>query len=140
MIGQRRRKTLNLLKSTYCRLMPSKISGVGVFAIRNIPQGQKLFIGQQNQTWYRFKMSELKSLDKEILKMIDDFFVIEKNQTVLIPANGLNGMDISFFPNHSKKPNIKTTDGGFTFSALRKIKKGEEITADYGSYDYKYKN
>ena len=83
-------------------------------------------------------MSELKDLDQEVIKMVDDFFVIEKDGSVLIPRSGLNGMDTSYYLNHSKKPNIKTTDEGFTFIALKNIKKGEEITTSYGDYDYKY--
>ncbi len=57
----------------------------------------------------------------------------------MIPEYGLNGMDISFFLNHSKKPNIITTDEGNTFLTRRKIKKGEELTIGYNTYDYKYR-
>ncbi len=74
--------------------------------------------------------------------MIDDFYAVEEDKTVLIPEYGLNGMNISFFLNNSRppnKPNVKTIDGGATFVALRKIKKGEELTIAYGTYDYKYK-
>ncbi len=132
-------KAMQNLKSTYCRLGLSKISGVGVFAVRDIPKNTNLFKGMIEQKWHRFKMSELKNLDKEVKKMIDDFFVIEKDGTVSIPEGGLNGIDVSFFPNHSKKPNLKTIDNGFTFMTLRKIKKGEEVTVSYSTYDYKYK-
>ena len=132
-------KVLNLLKNTYCRLKPSKISGVGVFAIKDIPKGVKLFSGQIDERWYKFKITELKKLDPETMAMIDDFFVIEKDGTVKIPKSALNGIDMSFYVNHSKKPNAKPIDNGFTFVAARDIKKGEEITANYGQYDYKYK-
>ena len=135
----KKEKTIEMLKNTYCRLNPSKISGVGVFAIRNIPAKTELFKGQINQSWQRLKMEELTGLNQEILKMIDDFFVIEKNATVSIPESGLNGMDMSFYVNHSENPNAKTIDDGFTFVSLRKIKKGEEITVSYSDYDYKYK-
>ncbi|MDP3901658.1 MAG: SET domain-containing protein [bacterium] len=135
-----KQKTINILKNTYCRLRPSKISGVGVFAIRDIPPETNLFRGQNNERWQTFKMSELEILDKDVLKMIDDFFVIEKDGTVRIPKSGLNGVDVSFYVNHSEKPNAKTIDGGFSFKSLRKINKGEEITASYAAYDYKYKN
>ena len=135
---QTKKKTYEFLMNTYCRLKPSKISGVGVFAIRDIPKNTILFKGQINEKWYKFKMEELKNLDKEILKMVDDFFVIEKNGIVSIPKSGLNGMDISFFVNNSKNFNAKTIDNGFTFSTIRKIKKGEEVTVAYSDYDYKY--
>ena len=93
----------------------------------------------KNHRWYEFNISELKSLDKEILKMIEDFCVVEKNGSVLISEAGLNGMDISFFLNHSKNPNVKTIDEGFSFLTLREIKKNEEIKVSYGTYDWKYK-
>jgi len=126
------------LKKTYCRLKPSPISGVGVFAIRNIPKNINPFQGINNQKWHEINMSELAGLDKEILTMVDNFFVIGKDRKVLIPEFGLNGMDISFFINHSETPNVKTIDDGFTFITLRDINKGEELTVSYGTYDYKY--
>ncbi|MBU4204613.1 SET domain-containing protein [Patescibacteria group bacterium] len=125
------------LKNTYCRLKPSKISGVGVFAVRDIPRNKDPFRGIKEQNWYEFKTSDFKNFDKEVLKMIDDFFVIEKDGSVLIPEFGLDGMDISFFPNNSENPNLKRIDDG-SFSTLRKIKKGEELTVSYGTYDWKY--
>jgi len=130
---------LKKLKNTYCRLQPSKISGIGVFAIRDIPAGINPFKGCREQEWTEFSIQELKGLDKEILRMIDDFNVIEKDGTVLIPDCALNGMDISFFVNNSDSPNLETNDGGFTFITTRKIKKGEELTVSYKTYDDKYK-
>lgn len=85
------------------------------------------------------KMSDLRNLDRKILEMVDDFYVVEKDGKVLVPEYGLNGMDISFFLNNSKNPNMETLDGGFTFLTLRKIKKGEELTVSYKTYDWKYK-
>lgn len=130
---------LKKLRGTCCRLQPSRISGVGVFAIMDIPKGINPFQGVRKHEWVEFNVAELKHIDKEILKMIDDFTVIEKDGTVLIPDCALNGMDSSFFVNHSGSPNLKTNDGGFTFITARKIKKGEELTTSYGAYDYKYK-
>jgi SET domain-containing protein len=80
----------------------------------------------------------LANLHPEVNQIIDDLYVIEKDKTVYIPETGPNGADISFFINHSKKPNVKTIDEGQTFITLRKIKKGEELTIDYGTYDHKY--
>ncbi|OGY44095.1 MAG: hypothetical protein A2729_00935 [Candidatus Buchananbacteria bacterium RIFCSPHIGHO2_01_FULL_39_14] len=133
-----RQITLMLVKNTDCRLRPSKISGIGVFAVRTIPAGTKLFPGVKRQAWYRFSAEEFASCDLAIKTMIDDFLVVEKDGTVLVPRFGFDGMDLSFFLNHSKKPNVKTIDVGFNFVTLRKIKRGEELTVDYGTYDYKY--
>ncbi len=129
---------LKYLKNTYCRLQPSKIQGVGVFAIKDIPKNTNPFKVIKQQKWFRFTVSELKNLDKEILSLIDDFFVIHDG-VVDISELGLNGMDISYFLNNSKKPNMKTTDDGSNFVTLRTIKKGEELTVSYSTYDKKYK-
>ncbi len=133
-----KKEALESLKNTYCRLKPSKVSGVGVFAIREIPKGKNPF-WKDEKNWYRFNVSDFKGFDKELMKMIDDFFVIEEDGGLWVPKSGLNGMSIAFFVNHSKKPNIKTVDGGDSFLTLRKVKKGEELVVSYGTYDWKYK-
>ncbi|OGZ78585.1 MAG: hypothetical protein A2358_01775 [Candidatus Staskawiczbacteria bacterium RIFOXYB1_FULL_37_44] len=138
-----KQKILQNLKNTYCKLKPSKIEGVGVYAVREIPKGKDPFFGIKNNKWHKFEIKEFKKTDKEILKLIDDFFVIEKDGSVYIPETGLNGIDISFFVNNSKKPNLKIIGDGkneaLVFKTLRKIKKGEELTVSYSTYDEKYK-
>ena len=136
----RKEEILEKLANTYCRLKPSPAEGVGVFAIRDIPENTNPFLGVKAPEWQEFNLSELQHLDKEILKMIDDFNVIEKDGTVLVPECALNGMDLSFFLNNSESPNMKTIDEGFTFIASREIKKSEELTVAYSTYDDKYKN
>ena len=122
------------LENTYCRLKPSPLQGIGVFAIRDIPANINPFNTIKKQKWVEFDISELKYLGKEILKMIEDFYVIEKDGKVLINEDGLNGMDISFFLNNSKSPNLKTIDGGYNFVTLKGIKKGEELTVAYYTF------
>ena len=115
-----KQKILENLKNTYCRVRPSKVEGVGVFAVRDIPKGIDPFYGIKKQKWVRFEMKELKKLKKEVLEMIDDFFVIEKSGIVYVSELGLNGIDVSYFLNNSDKPNMKTMDGGVSFRTLRK--------------------
>jgi SET domain-containing protein len=135
-------KTIDNLKNTYCRIGKSKIDGVGVIAIRNIPKNTNPFYGVKEKKWIELKVQELKKVDKEVLKMIDSFFVIEKDKTVYVPEDGLNGMDISFFLNNSKKPNVKVVGDGkesaLNFVTIRKIIKGEELLVSYADYDEKY--
>ena len=130
---------LNNLQNTFCRLMPSRISGVGVFAIRDIAKGFNPFILITDEKWLKFNIDELKGLDEEVLKMVDNFFVVEENGLVWIPKFGLNGMNLSFFMNNSADANMYSPDDGPTFVALRDIKKGEELTLSYANYDWKYK-
>lgn len=138
-----KKEILNNLKNTYCRLKPSKIDGIGVFAIKDIPKGKNPFLKTKNNKWRKFNMSEFKKIDKGVIKMIDDFFVIEKNNTVYIPETGLNGIDISFFVNNSKNPNLKIIEDGkneaLNFKTIKKIEKDEELTVSYATYDEKYK-
>ena len=133
-------KIIKKLRNTYCRIKVSKIHGVGVFAIKDIPANTNPFYGCYKKKWVKFKIEELKKarLDKEIMAMIDDFLVIQKNGNVYIAECGLNGMDISFFLNDSKNPNVITTNDGSSFVTKRKIKKGEELTVAYSTYDEKY--
>ena len=75
-MSQGKARALDNLKHTYCRIKPSKLHNVGVFAIRDIPKGIKPFPGMINQRWYKFHINQFKKLDKEILTMIDHFFLI----------------------------------------------------------------
>ena len=126
------------LEHTYCRIQRSEIQGIGVHAIVNIPAGTPIFYAINERDWHTFSMDELEHLDDAVKKMIDDFYVIEKDNTVTIPEGALNQMDISYFLNHSKTPNLYTPDVGKTFITLRDITKGEELTVDYATYDEKY--
>lgn len=137
-MNKSKKDILERIKNTYCKLKASSIQGVGVFAVRDIPENINPFFGIPDQKWLRFSMDELGEIDKNIMEMIDDFFVIEKNNTINIPEYGLNGMDMSFFVNHSDSPNLVTREGRYFFTA-RKIKKGEELTVGYDAYDHKYK-
>jgi len=116
----------------------SSIHGIGVIAIRNIPKNTNPFKGIKRQKWAEVDTDELKHLDKEVKKMISDFYAVGKNGKFEINEDGLNGMDISFFLNNSKTPNIKRINGGHDIVTLRKIKKNEELTEAYSSFDYRY--
>lgn len=138
-MSSQKQETLKNLQATYCRLKPSRQQGVGIFAIRDIPKNTKVFTGAAPTRWFKFKQVDLNKLDKSILKMISDFFGSEVDGTVYIPQGGLNNMNVSYYLNHSNKPNVKTIDGGATFVTIRKIKKGEELYSDYRTYDPDYK-
>jgi SET domain-containing protein len=118
--------------------MTSKIEGIGVFAIRDIPKGIDPFKGIKKKKWHKFNISELKGIDQKVLKMIGGFFTVEDDNTVYIPEEGLNGINISFFLNDSKKPNLKIVEDGaneeISFVTREKIKKGKELTASYATY------
>ena len=60
-----------LLSNTFAKLAPSNIHGIGLFAIRNIPFGQKLFEQILDDDDYIFlKKGDLELFDEEIQNVI----------------------------------------------------------------------
>ena len=119
----------NLKKDIYLRLGPSEIHKVGVFAIRDIPKGTNPFKGSHDLDEYFYSQEELKDVPSAVKRMIKDYFVTENGQ-VAVPSCGLNGIDISYFVNHSDDPNLSYNDKD-ELAAVRNIKKGEEVTFHY---------
>ena len=119
----------------YARIMPSKIHGVGVFAIQDIPKGTKLFQEDDSELiWMRRSALKLEELPKGIRQLYDQFCLIkDKGETYGCPKS-FNLMTVAWYLNHSKTPNVGC-DKDYTFFALRDIKKGEELTADYHTYN-----
>ncbi len=135
MVKNSKQEILNkILKETYCRLMPSEIQGVGVFAVKDIPKSANPFPDVPKQKWVAFKESDFAKAPIGIKKMLSAFFVSDKKGKIFIAEGGLNNIDISFYINHSKSPNLITRDDGENFITRRKIKKGEELTVDYSTY------
>lgn len=144
---QKHRKELlleNLRHDVYCRIGASKIEGVGIIAIRDIPKGTNPF-GITNNKQIKYKSveiteKELNTAPESVQKIIKDFLVAEKdknnNNIYHIPFNGPNSFDISFYMNHSKDNNnvnvSSDTVSEYTdFVTNRNIKKGEELTINY---------
>lgn len=126
----------DLEKNVYCRLRPSKVHGVGIFAIRDIPKGTDPF---RSFLPYEFAAVDAalvfknKKIDPAVKKLADDMYSVEGGKLYLYKG-GMNGIDISFFLNHSEKPNLAARKGGEAFMAVRKIKKGEELFSDHRTY------
>ena len=129
----------NLKHDTYCRVGVSKIHGVGVIAVRNIPKGVDPF-RTTNRRSYRFvnlTAREVNSLPLHSRKLIKDFISPEDNGSYYVPHNGMNGLDVSFYMNHSNDNNIsmhETSDDFVQFYANRNIRKGEELFINYDEF------
>ena len=124
-----------VLANCYCRLAPSPIHGIGVFAIRNIPRGGNPFntLPKYARPGYvRMTSVELAALPPKLREMISALFVPTDGE-MWLPTCGTNVVYLNSYLNHSTAPNLRTRDG-FTFIALRKICEGEELTADYRTY------
>ena len=46
----------------------------------------------------------------------------------------LNMLTVGWYVNHSERPNVEADDEG-RFHTLRRIRKGEELTADYRTFE-----
>lgn len=112
--------TEELNNTVWCTLGPSKIHGVGVFAIRDIPTGQKTYCVEGKSRL--LPPSNLEGVLPEIKEIILQRWPYADVQPFLSPNDDVR---LVSFMNHSYDPNWRHD------TALRDIKKGEEITEDY---------
>ena len=119
----------------YARIAPSKIHGVGVIAIRNIPKGTKIFPEDDSELiWKKRSALKLDKLPLEFKQLYNQFCLIkDKGETYGCPKS-FNLMTVAWYLNHSKNPNVGC-DEDYTFFALKDIEKGEELAADYHTYN-----
>jgi SET domain-containing protein len=122
-----------LKQDVFCRICKSPISGVGVFAIKKIIKGRNPFIGCFSEDYFEFTPKEIESLESGIKKYVKDMCALQKGICYL-PKCGVARIDISFFLNHSKTPNMREINEGDGFVAKRDIDIGEELTVDYETY------
>ena len=127
----------------YFRVKPSTVHGVGLFAIKDIPDGTDIFIEFKSNTLddslperyhtATIKKNKLKGVHLNVLEMLKDYGVNdEEYQWLYIPHN-YKGMHI-FFMNHSDNPNgfpFYRDDGSVGFRTSKFIKDGEEIFQNY---------
>jgi len=118
----------------YCRVQPSSIHGVGVFAIKDIPLGVCPFSFPNHHNvgeTLRLSISELNRLDEDAREALLDYNLLNKRGLFIHPKE-LEVFHISQFLNGSREPNLLIDPELETFfKTTREIKKGEELTADY---------
>ena len=119
-----------LLNSTvWCTIAPSPVHGVGVFAIRDIPKGQKLNCQNISRMGVlRIIPSELENLLPEIKKLILQRWPIVTTTGYFQSPN--DDVFLLAFMNHSETPNYDKVND----ITLRDVKKGEEIFEHYGDF------
>jgi FRG domain-containing protein/SET domain-containing protein len=118
-------------RGVYVRLRPSKIdkAGVGVFAIRRIPAGTRLFADENEEVTWISKTSLPK--DGPLRRLYDDFAII-KGGRYGCPTS-FNRLTPAWFLNEAKKPNIRC-DENYDFYTIREIRRGEELTVNYETF------
>jgi len=116
----------------YTRLGNSDIHGVGVFAIRKIRKGVRLFDGDDDgMVW--LDIADTKSPSQRIEKLYTDFAVNKGGRYGCPPS--FNRLTPAWYLNDSRtNPNVRC-DENYEFFALRGIKAGEELTVDYSRFN-----
>jgi hypothetical protein len=119
--------------NTYVMLRPSPVEGVGVFAIRDIPQGCRDMFGKPDDAadWITIPKKEIELLPEYAQFVVGNYCLYDEDNYFL-PAQGFKKMDVALFLNHSDTPNIISINDGDYFEAIRDIKAGEELLIDYG--------
>lgn len=115
--------------SVYTRLRPSKVHGVGVFAIRPIKQGTRLFDSDEELVWV--DESDVKRLASSVRKLYEDFAII-KDGKYGCPSN-FNRLTMAWYLNDSDRPNV-IVDDNYNMRAARDISEGEELTIDSSKF------
>lgn len=113
-------------------LRPSQVSGVGVFAVAALKDGQFIAEGIGGADYRRLiSWTHLAEFDAEIRAKIDAFCV--GTPEGFIPPDHLdfNRLSIEWYLNHSCDGNVGFNEDG-DFVARRRVSKGEELTYDYG--------
>lgn len=107
-------------------IAPSTIHGIGVFALRDVKKGEQCFcFPKTDRTWYDLTWSELEGLRPEIREIILQRWPSIINGSYF--QSPLDDVWLASFINHSDTPNYLQSND----SALRDIKKGEELTESY---------
>jgi hypothetical protein len=120
----------------YTRLRPSKIHGVGVFAIKRIKKGMPIFPGENEEMLWVERAKNVQS--SEIQKLYDDFAIIQ-GKRLGCPQN-FNRLTMAWYLNEPKRgdrPNVRCDNDTYDFFALRDIKADEELTVDYSAFSDK---
>jgi SET domain-containing protein len=130
-----KKQFLRALSQVYTRLGVTG-HGVGVIAIRHIPQGTDPFLhADPHGSVLRITEHELKSAvaPEEAKLLVKDFCALQDG-VYYVPDYGIDALTKFYYLNHSSEPNMTTPDKGETFITMRDIQRGEELTVDYGEY------
>ena len=120
------------IKNIYARPGVSKIQGIGIIAIRDIPKNTKIFpILPVYGKWRKENDLIKDNVHKNCINMLKDFYCHSTNPScdlVFCPPEETNYLPQNLM-NHSLDPNTKI-DNGFIVSTYD-ILEGQEITENY---------
>jgi len=117
-------------EGVYARIGRSRVHGVGVLAIRDIPAGILVFRGESERVVW-VPRATVRRLPPAMRQLYEDFGMLWGDQLGVPPT--LNMLSVGWYVNHSERPNVEADEEG-RFRTLRRIRKGEELTADYRTF------
>jgi hypothetical protein len=122
-------------QGVWVRLGLSDIEGIGVFAIRPIPNGTDIFANDRVPLVWVDKAELERAELTEAERALYRDFGINRGDRIGCPAN-FHNLTPGWYLNEPKPgddANVRTGDG-LTFLAARDIAEGEELTIDYKSF------
>ena len=120
-----------LSRNTFVMLKPSKVQGIGVFAITDISKGQRNIFSNDKSEWIKISKTEIATLPQHSKAVVENFCLYDE-ENYFVPEYGFKMVDLVIFLNHDHDPNVASINEGEYFEALRDIKAGEELFIDYG--------
>lgn len=111
-----------------CTLKPSSIHGIGVFALRDIKQGERCYVSPRMiPKFYNIPFGSLNKLWPYVKELVLARWASVCNGSVFCSPN--DDQHLLMFVNHAYDPDCNYDV--ITDTALKDIAKGEEITEDY---------
>lgn len=121
-----------ILRETIIKLAPSDIAGIGVFAAKDISKGEIIADGIHEEDYKSLVLwSQVTGFDKDLKESIKSFCIGTPEGFFPPPEGSFDNLSVEWYINHSCAGNIGFNNTG-DFTALRDIKKGDELTYDYG--------
>ena len=129
-----------IFNKVFVKLKPSKLQGIGVFALRDIPEGTNIFEKWAGSTGsYSIPERLLETLPTELYTHIKDIFLYSPDfpkdtDTYITLTNGCHWVYTTpyYFVNSST---LEYNIDKETQLTIRAIKAGEEILSNYGRYE-----
>jgi uncharacterized protein len=113
-------------------LRSSRIDGVGVFAVASLKPDQRIAAGIAGSDYRRLvSWSHFREYDADLREKIEKFCIGTPDGFIPPDKLDFNRLSIEWYLNHSCDGNVGFNEDG-DFVALHPIRKGEELTYDYG--------
>jgi SET domain-containing protein len=120
-----------LRDNLFIMLKPSRIAGIGVFAIADIKKGQRNIFSNDKSEWLKISREEIATLPQHSQKVVENYCLYD-DENYYVPENAFKVVDLVMFLNHSDDPNIISINDGEDFEAIKDIPEGTELLIDYG--------